>query len=197
MSGMAPTQRQMAILEWLDTQDSLTITQLVDRFGVSAMTIHRDLDKLADQGCVRKVRGGVLPAIDPRGGPVPQDSCTVCGKRVPARSQWIGITADGQRWHACCSHCGLLQLQNSPQPQSALSADFLYGRMVNVYQAAYVLGSDVMLCCVPSILCFASPNDAERFRQGFGGEVMDYVTATKAMMMTHHIVPAADTREHH
>jgi hypothetical protein len=46
--------------------------------------------------------------------------------------------------------------------------------MVNVMQAAYVVGSRIHLCCVPSVLCFADYADADGFRQGFGGQVMRF-----------------------
>ena len=53
--------------------------------------------------------------------------------------------------------------------QTALACDFLYGRMVNARQATYVMNSRVNLCCEPSVLCFASADEARAFNQGFGG----------------------------
>jgi DeoR family fructose operon transcriptional repressor len=37
------------------------VAELADEFGVSEMTIRRDLDVLAEQGLVRRVRGGATP----------------------------------------------------------------------------------------------------------------------------------------
>jgi DeoR family transcriptional regulator, copper-sensing transcriptional repressor len=185
MSGMAAKKRQSDILEWLADQDSLSIQQMVDRFGVSAMTIHRDLDKLVAQGYVRKVRGGVLPGTVQE---AKSDQCVICGKQVPARTRWALTTTMGERRFACCSHCGLLHLAQNPRTQSALAIDFLYGRMVNVFQAFYVIGSDVGVCCVPSALCFALRVDAERFQSGFGGEIMDFPEAIAAMSRMHQTI---------
>lgn len=54
-----PAQRQDAIGEFVLAQGSATAADLAERFQVSLMTIHRDLDELERQGIVRKFRGGV------------------------------------------------------------------------------------------------------------------------------------------
>ncbi len=57
-------QRQEQITDYVMRQSFVRVQELVDLFGVSLMTIHRDLDELAAQGVLRKVRGGatVLPS---------------------------------------------------------------------------------------------------------------------------------------
>ena len=86
---------------------------------------------------------------------------------------------------ACCPHCGILLLSHEAEEESALAREYLYGRMVNVYQATYVLGSDVRLCCVPTVLCFASITDAEKFSHGFGGQVMNFSQALIHLASSH------------
>jgi DeoR/GlpR family transcriptional regulator of sugar metabolism len=54
---LAP-QRQSAILEHVRTHGGARVTQLVRRFGVSDMTIRRDLEALAERGLISKVHGG-------------------------------------------------------------------------------------------------------------------------------------------
>ena len=39
--------------------DSVSPTELAQHFGVSVMTVHRDLAELEQQGVVRRFRGGV------------------------------------------------------------------------------------------------------------------------------------------
>jgi hypothetical protein len=105
---------------------------------------------------------------------------------VPARTAWVVTPNEGEQWQACCAHCGLLGLHHATGAQSVLAAEFLYGQMVNAYQATFVLGSDVTLCCVPSVLCFATRHDAERYGIGFGGELLDFQAALAAMADSHH-----------
>lgn len=54
-----PARRQGLIAEHVLSHGSVTAAELADRFQVSLMTIHRDLDELERQGVVRKHHGGV------------------------------------------------------------------------------------------------------------------------------------------
>ncbi|WP_025272416.1 DeoR/GlpR family DNA-binding transcription regulator [Haloglycomyces albus] len=55
---MLAKQRQARILEILAEQGAIRVTELVERFGVSDMTIRRDLDYLSELGKLNKVHGG-------------------------------------------------------------------------------------------------------------------------------------------
>jgi DeoR/GlpR family transcriptional regulator of sugar metabolism len=59
---MLASQRQTAILELVRRQGGVRVSQLVRDFGVSDMTIRRDLEALADKGLVDKVHGGATVA---------------------------------------------------------------------------------------------------------------------------------------
>lgn len=52
------TQRRSRILEWVRQDGAAKVSDLVAEFGVSDMTIRRDLDALARRGLVDKVHGG-------------------------------------------------------------------------------------------------------------------------------------------
>jgi DeoR/GlpR family transcriptional regulator of sugar metabolism len=55
----SPEQRQKQIADVVMERGSLSAQELAGMFGVSVMTVHRDLDELERQGIVRKYRGGV------------------------------------------------------------------------------------------------------------------------------------------
>ncbi|MEU1809959.1 DeoR/GlpR family DNA-binding transcription regulator [Micromonospora aurantiaca (nom. illeg.)] len=59
---MLARQRQTAILERLRRAGGVRVTELAAEFGVSDMTIRRDLDTLHEQGLLAKVHGGATPA---------------------------------------------------------------------------------------------------------------------------------------
>lgn len=63
IDNFGPEARQNWITEYILQNGSVDVDELSDRFNVSRMTIHRDLDELDKQGVLRKVRGGatVLP----------------------------------------------------------------------------------------------------------------------------------------
>jgi DeoR/GlpR family transcriptional regulator of sugar metabolism len=61
-SAVLPDQRREAILAALARDGRVVATELAAALGVSDDTVRRDLDELAADGRVRRVRGGALPA---------------------------------------------------------------------------------------------------------------------------------------
>jgi DeoR/GlpR family transcriptional regulator of sugar metabolism len=51
------------IMDALRTRDTVSVAELAAEHGVSEMTIRRDLDDLAQQGVVRRIRGGALSLL--------------------------------------------------------------------------------------------------------------------------------------
>ena len=60
---MLAQQRQAAILERVRTAGGARVSELAAEFGVSDMTIRRDLDLLSDRGLLAKVHGGATPGL--------------------------------------------------------------------------------------------------------------------------------------
>lgn len=55
---MKREDRKTAIMDLLVAEGEVQLDLLADRFAVSRMTVHRDLDDLEDAGLLRKIRGG-------------------------------------------------------------------------------------------------------------------------------------------
>src|SRR2546423_7472467 len=50
--------RMRQVLQWLESRDSVAVTERAERFSVSEATVRSDLSALARQGLVARVRGG-------------------------------------------------------------------------------------------------------------------------------------------
>lgn len=60
---MSAKERQRCILEWVHEQEHVEVEDIAQRFGVTTQTIRRDINKLCEQGVLRRRYGGVsLPA---------------------------------------------------------------------------------------------------------------------------------------
>jgi len=57
-------ERHTRLLELLEQRGEVSIDDLAQVFGVSAMTIHRDLDLLEERGRLQKVRGGAIKPVE-------------------------------------------------------------------------------------------------------------------------------------
>ena len=167
-----PAARQRQILELLDARHMLTIGELVTELGVSAMTVHRDLNKLASGRRLVKTHGGVALPTQEHGNVSAPTPCAMCNRVVSERSAVIMQGSQCGHLTACCPHCGLALLESNASADLMLVTDFLYCQMVSANDATYLVGSDVSSCCRPGILAFAGRDAAERFQRGFGGEIM-------------------------
>ena len=60
---MGAKERQRRIIEWAHEQKHVEVEDIARRFGVTTQTIRRDINKLCEQGLLRRRYGGVsLPA---------------------------------------------------------------------------------------------------------------------------------------
>ena len=81
-------QRQQKILDCLKKDDVCTILDLAELLSVSTMTIHRDLDKLAEQGAIVKVHGGaMLRLAAPSSNP--SSACLMCQQNVRSQLAFV------------------------------------------------------------------------------------------------------------
>jgi len=63
---MLPEERRRRILEMLAQAESITVSDLVERLGVSRVTARADLNALAAEGALVRSHGGALKPMDPR-----------------------------------------------------------------------------------------------------------------------------------
>jgi len=181
-----PEERRRRILAYLAERGSARIGELSKWLGVSTMTVQRDVRALAARGLVRRVRGGVMAVgsegLQPRG----EERCVLCRLPAPEPRRALVVYPGGERHAFCCPHCALVQAALHPSKGGVvLVKDFLYCRVMDARQAVYVVGSDVVTCCHPSVLPFLTEDEARRFARAFGGLVMSWSEAQKALAVHH------------
>ncbi len=188
---MLAEERRRRILSLLQEKGSVTVRELTSLFGVSEMTVHRDLKRLEQEGALRKAFGGAIAVAEPEPPAPPprvdgehwqpaarEVTCALCGKDPRANTRFVLLLAGARQAAACCPHCGLLLLRRlGSEVAAALATDFITLRTIDAGAAFYLLGADAEPCCHPSSLAFAAREDAERFRAGFGGEIVSFAEA--------------------
>jgi DeoR/GlpR family transcriptional regulator of sugar metabolism len=102
---MLASQRRSVILELVEESGAVKVSELVERLGVSDMTIRRDIERLSSDGLLERVHGGALALGDSRSSEEPgfsaksllqraqkQAIARAAARRVEAGSA-IGISA--------------------------------------------------------------------------------------------------------
>ena len=126
-----------------------------------------------------------------------REACAVCG-RAECRNMTLSIRLEGGRTvRACCPRCGLHYIETGhPQVASITVRDFTTARPIDAAAAVYVDGSDVSPCtamsgtppmddhgcclkpvfdrCTPSLIAFASREEARRFADEHGGMIRSF-----------------------
>ena len=167
---MKPSQeRRKRILQRLQQEGSLDLDTIARELGMSLMTINRDVQLLASEGKIKRVHGGVVLPETAR----QETNCATCHAPISTRTQFFFTTATGANLCYCCPHCGIAQLNRLSTAIGVFTTDFLYGTMINAFNATYVINSRISLCCEPSVLSFKDREEALAFHNGFGGDVLD------------------------
>lgn len=93
-------QRHELILREVRERGSVRLAELVDRLGVSMVTLRRDVEHLAGQGLVHRVHGGItLPAPVETARPANDRSLTI-GMLVPSATYYYPSVIRGAREQA-------------------------------------------------------------------------------------------------
>jgi len=127
-------------------------------------------------------------------------SCAVCHRPLHPETFYRIHLKGGESEDVCCPRCGLRFQRDRKDVASTEVADFFHGRRLDAQKAFYVEGSSVHLCCgepaprrdatggqfvltwdrcLPSLVAFATREEAEGFRRQHGGTVKTYADLLK------------------
>ena len=154
-------------------KENVAVGDIQKSLGISQATAYREIQSLTQMGLAAKIPGGV--------GKLETSfrHCFQCGAEVNSRIAFLIEQEDGKQLVTCCAHCGLMTLARLAEIRSAMTTDFFYGTMINACQAWYVVNSNVILCCKPSVLSFSNQDEALRFIKGFKGQAANFSTVQK------------------
>lgn len=175
--------RKEQIVE-LIAQGYRNVKSLAQYFGVSLMTIYRDVRELEKEGRIVRKHGELL--LREEAGDLVEESlptCAYCTKPIEKRLEFTYRLKKGRIVRACCAHCGLLLYKNIKEEdiKSCMTWDFINCKPLSCFSAWYVVGSTALPCCSPSAIAFSSKEEAERFAKGFGGVVLDFEKAVEGI----------------
>jgi len=106
--------------------------------------------------------------------------CSICTTTLKGHEKtwFIVMTTAKKRMVLCCGHCGLFTMYKlKEKAKRATTTDFLTGKLTDAKEAYYVANNDLLLCCFPSTISFASKKDAEKFQKEHGGEILTFQQA--------------------
>lgn len=170
---MLPIQRQKQIKTLIQKERTLKISELSEQFGVSEMTIYRDVKPLLETGLVVKTFGGISLVEKHDHSIAALHQCVYCFKPNNPRLAYRLILEDNVIETACCAHCGLIRhRQLGNKVLQAVCHDFFMHTTVSAHLTWYVMNTSLNIsCCQPQVLTFANKEDAEKFVIGFGGDI--------------------------
>ena len=176
-------KRKEKILEILKEKKEVSVKELSKFFNVSEMTIYRDIKELEKEGEIKRKHGSVLLNEKENSESLIVDTCPICDKPITRAYPYRITVEDYKVIEACCEHCGfLLHSKYEEKHVSAITYDFITENPISALNAWYVVGSSAVPCCSPSVIPFASKDDAEKFKKGFGGEVMNFIDAYNSIV---------------
>ncbi|WP_306465034.1 DeoR family transcriptional regulator [Virgibacillus salexigens] len=177
---MLPLERQNRIKELIYQKKNLKIADLSKTFGVSEMTIHRDVKTLEKEGIITKTFGGISLIHHQ---PSTNEDCVLCNRKMNERLAYRLILENNTIEMTCCAHCGLLRhRQLGDQVMQAICHDFFKQTTIGAQIAWYVMDTSLhMGCCQPQLLTFEWKEHADKFVKGFGGRVYTFQDASDAL----------------
>jgi hypothetical protein len=135
-------------------------------------------------------------------GPQRPALCQVCD-RVISKQTAFRVDTSSRAVRACCPACAMHYMLHHPdEVRKAWATDFNSGRAIPATSAYYDEGGDVQYCtrhkppvergtegvsqrvydrCLPTLVAFATRDEAEAYRQKHGGHVVTYDEALASL----------------
>jgi hypothetical protein len=128
--------------------------------------------------------------------------CQVCGRDIPKQTAYRLDTTDGTI-KACCPSCAMhFMLHNPGKVRESWASDFSSGRLIRAATAYYDEGGNAQYCtahhpgvergpqgvstrvydrCLPTLVAFATRDEAETYRKLHGGRILNYNQAVESL----------------
>lgn len=100
--------------------------------------------------------------------------CKMCGKPASGKTICRIHVSEGETGKTCCALCGVQMLKRLGSEKGGSTLCYSTGQRVDLKKAYYVVGSDVKICCSPSVLAFYSQEEAEKFVETHHGEIKKF-----------------------
>ncbi|MFN8007606.1 MAG: hypothetical protein U0V70_11385 [Terriglobia bacterium] len=144
---------------------------------------------------------GVLIYLVESGQLAPGKSlCAVCQRPLHKAVVFTLLSDKGKRLETCCPRCGLRAVVSGNATPLA-ATDFNDGKTIPPRQAVYLEGSQIMECCAsptlrsdqgvvcemhfdrcqPSLVSFASLEEARQYQSTQGGKIIPYEEALQSV----------------
>ncbi|KXZ12620.1 hypothetical protein AXI59_05915 [Bacillus nakamurai] len=178
---MLPINRQQKMLEWLKQEGVLKISDISERFGVSEMTVYRDVNQLAESNRIIKTPGGItLPSASEQNA----NQCGYCLRPIQHSYSVQLITASQSVEQMCCIHCAILRYEDKKEEVShVMCKDFLLQTTITAASAYFLVNAEIDLhCCQPQAIPFSTIDYAKRFQKGFGGVICTFDQAAEIIL---------------
>ncbi|ARW37532.1 DeoR family transcriptional regulator [Bacillus amyloliquefaciens] len=178
---LLPIHRQQTLLEWLKEEGPLKISDISERFGVSEMTVYRDVNQLADANRIIRTPGGItLPPASEQSA----NQCGYCLRPIQHSYSVQLITVSQAVEQMCCIHCAILRYEDKKEEVShVICKDFLLQTTLTAASAYFLVHADIDLhCCRPQAIPFSTLDYAERFQKGFGGVICTFDKAADIIL---------------
>jgi hypothetical protein len=102
-------------------------------------------------------------------------TCALCGKAISGRTTCRIKLERGSELNTCCSFCAAnIRKRIGRQPFSAVTVCYSTGQKIDFDKAVFVVESDEVPCCTPSVLAFVSMAEAEKFVESKNGRILSY-----------------------